>query len=142
MKAALILVSLLVLASPGWAKQKIAVIVNKDAPVTSLTEDQIRDLFLGESPFLHDNERALPSDQPKDAAITEEFYDSLAHMTVKEISVHWAKKIFTGRGSPPTQISGGDQRVKDWVRADPRRLGYIYASSADNSVRTIFVLDP
>src|SRR5687768_16580346 len=93
------------IARPGFAR--IVVIADAKGAVPALNTDQVKNYFLGEASFLPSGEKVRLGDQEKGSKIRDGFYDALAKMTTKEVSVHWAKKIFAGRGSPPVYISGG-----------------------------------
>jgi ABC-type phosphate transport system substrate-binding protein len=128
-------------ATPAWAK-RIAVVAGAGSKIGALTEAQARDVFLGNQEVLPGGERVAPVDQGKDASITKDFYALVAGMSLKDVSVHWAKKVFAGRGTRPAQIEGGDAGVKTWVQARTGAIGYVYADSVDGSVKVLLTLEP
>jgi hypothetical protein len=121
-------------------RRAIAVVAPASSKLTALTEAQVRDYFLGNAQLLPTGELATPVDQAKDAPITAEFYESLAGMSPKELSVHWAKKIFTGRGTPPTTIEGGDAKVKEFLKSKGTAIGYVYSDAVDGSVKVLLTV--
>jgi ABC-type phosphate transport system substrate-binding protein len=128
-------------ATPATAREQIAVVISAKSTVTSLSDAQVKDLFLGNAEFLPNGEKALPVDQPRTAEITQGFYSLVAGMSIKELSVHWAKMVFTGHGTPPPQVDGGDAKIKDWVNSKPNGIGYISGSAVDGSVKVLYRAD-
>lgn len=124
------------------AKASIAIVTSKENHIKTLSLDQVKDLFLGGDKFLPNGERSVIVDQIKTTDIKAEFYKALNGMSLKDVTRHWAKVTFTGRGLPPEQVSGGDPSVKAWIKSNPNSIGYIYADSVDESVKVLFTLPP
>jgi ABC-type phosphate transport system substrate-binding protein len=127
-------------ATPAWAR-RIAVVAGAGSKIGALTEAQARDVFLGNQEVLPSGEHVTPVDQSKDAPITEAFYALVADMSLKDVSVHWAKKVFAGRGTRPVQLEGGDAGVKAWVSARADAIGYVQADAVDGSVKVLLLLE-
>ena len=48
----------------------------------------------------------------------------------------WAQNVFTGKAVPPKKL-GTDEEVKKSVAANKGAIGYIKASSADDTVKVV-----
>jgi hypothetical protein len=70
------------------------------------------------------------------------FYEAVAQLSLRDVSRFRAKVLFTGRGTPPPQVEGGDEAIKAWVNAKAHAIGYIYESSLDGTVKTVLTLNP
>jgi len=53
---------------------------------------------------------------------------------VSKLKGHWSKLIFTGKGTPPKEVST-DAEVIELVAANPNIIGYINASSVTDKVK-------
>lgn len=114
-------------------------VVSAKATVTTLTRNQIIDIFLGKTARFPDGQPATPVDQPEGMATRNDFYATYAGKSPAQIKAYWSKIIFTGRGSPPKEISGPDG-VKKFVAATPGAISYIDRSALDASVKEIKVV--
>jgi len=139
-----IAMALSLLSAPVLArsKQRIAVVASHDSPLGAMSAVQVRHYFLGEDGESANGERIVVIDQDRDAPIAVQFYNAVAGMTMRDISIYWAKKVFSGLGTPPLRIKGGDAAVKEWLKSKPHAIGYISAASADASVKTLLVIKP
>jgi ABC-type phosphate transport system substrate-binding protein len=140
-KILLLLSALLTLSTTALAKGQIAVIAAKNSRLGTLTVTQAKAFFLGEDQLLPSGERVAPVDQGREASITIEFYRALAGMNLRDLSVHWAKKVFTGMGMRLPRVEG-DAEVKAWVSSRPTGIGYVSHEAVDASVKTLLLLDP
>ena len=66
----------------------------------------------------------------------EKFYSQFTGKSPAQVKAHWTKIIFTGRGQPPRQVTGGAE-VRRTVAENPAAIGYIDAKLVDSSVRVI-----
>jgi len=127
---------------PCQAKTAIAVVTNRNSRLTALTTAQVKAIFLSNENILPNGVRITLADQEKTQSIKLEFYEAIAQMDLKDVSRHWAKIIFTGRGMPPEQVDGGDEGVKSWIKSNPNGIGYIHADSVDGSVKVLLKIAP
>jgi len=132
------------LSAPALAhpKQKIAVVASRDSPLSVMNITQVRRYFLGVDSVLADGERVTVLDQDWDAPISVQFYDAVAGMTMREVSVYWAKRVFSGLGTPPLRIKGGDTAIKEQLKSKPHAVGYISAASVDAEVKVLLIIKP
>ena len=52
-----------------------------------------------------------------------------------QIKAYWSKLVFTGKGKPPTELSGADA-IK-FVAEKPYAIAYVDASKVDTSVKVL-----
>lgn len=121
------------------AQADIVVVVNPDSKLTALTQQQIIDIYMGRTQTLADGSKPVPYDQPMDSAIRVAFYQSLTGKSLASINAYWARLLFTGRASPPRQLSD-NMRLVDIIEKDLNAIGYMDSSDLNERVSVIFIL--
>ena len=115
----------------------VAVVSSKSA-VTTLSTNQITDIFLGKTARFPDGSPAVPIDQIEGEAVRDEFYSNFTGKSVAQIKVYWSKVIFTGRGQPPRAVANS-LAVKMLIVGNPAAIGYIDTKQLDDTVRVVTV---
>lgn len=115
---------------------EVVAVVSSRSGITTLTRNQIVEIFMGKLSRFPNGEPATPIDQPEGSAAREEFYERYAGRSPAQMKAHWAKIIFTGRGQPPATANDG-VAVKQRLATDPNAIGYIDSKLVDASVRAI-----
>ena len=123
------------LGSAGASAEVVAVVSAKN-PVTTLSKNQVADMFLGKVNRFPDGREVVPIDQVEGSAEREEFYLKFAGKSPAQIKAFWSKIIFTGRGQPPPEVSN-DVEVKKFIAKHPDAIGYIEQKLVDDSVKVI-----
>lgn len=118
------------------ATADVVAVVSVRNPVTTLSKDQVLDIFLGKASRFPDGSRAVPMDQVEGSATRAEFYLEFAGKSAAQLKAYWSKIIFTGRGEPPQEVSN-DSEVKKFIAANPWAIGYIERGMVDGSVKVV-----
>lgn len=126
--AASLLVSPLVLAD-------VVIIGNPSGP-DSISDNQVRDLYLNRSKALPDGQKATPFELPGGNAIRAEFHDKITGRNDAQLKAFWSKQVFTGRGQPPAEVASV-AAMKSRVSSTPGSIGYIDETDVDSSVKII-----
>jgi hypothetical protein len=113
----------------------VAVVSSKSA-ITTLTRNQVMDIFFGRRTRFPDGSVAVPIDQSEGSAARIEFYSKFADMSPAQVKAFWAKIIFTGRGQSPKTVATGVE-AKKALFASPNAITYIDQSMVDDSVRVV-----
>jgi ABC-type phosphate transport system substrate-binding protein len=99
-------------------------------------ENTVKNLYLGKTVQLDNGVRVEVVDLPNGSPVREEFYQKVIGKDTTQIRAYWAKRIFTGKGSPPeTRLD--EQAVVRWVKEAPGRIGYVSAEAVDGTVRVL-----
>lgn len=120
----------------AMAAAEVVVIGSPDIDPSVLNEKTIRNLYLGKTVQLDNGIRVEVIDLPSGSQIREDFYRKVIGKDTTQIKAYWAKRIFTGKGSPPE--TGLDERaIVRWVGAAPGRIGYVSPAAVDGTVRVL-----
>jgi ABC-type phosphate transport system substrate-binding protein len=133
--AALLLFVLAATAQSG----EIMIIVSADNQALTLRQDQVADIFLGQSGHFPDGREVIALDLSIGSAIRDEFYIRVAAKTPPLLKAYWTKMIFTGRRQPPREVADSIA-VRKLVAANPNLIGYIDRSAFDASVKAVLLV--
>ena len=136
-RVGLLLIALACSLTARAAMADVVAVVSARSSVTTLSRNQLLDIFLGRANRYPDGTPALPLDQAEGSTLRDEFYTKVAGQSSAQIKAYWSKIIFTGRGQPPPTVAN-DMEVKKRIRDNPAALGYIDRAMVDDSVRVVF----
>ncbi len=123
-------------AGGGARAEDVVAIVSAKSPVTSLTQAQVADIFLGRTSRFPDGTQAMPIDHPEDSPARDRFYSQVTGKSPAQVKAYWSKIVFTGRGRPPVQAVNGAE-AKKMIAQNPAAIGYIDSTLVDESVRVL-----
>lgn len=129
----------ILLGADSFAAAEVVVITNKSTPVSSLTADQVTAIFLKKTDVFPDGSRVEPIDLPPDHAVRDEFYTKAANKNQNQLKSYWAKRVFTGKGTP-NNTQSSENAVKQWVAGGAGRIGYVSPAAVDGSVKVLLKL--
>jgi ABC-type phosphate transport system substrate-binding protein len=132
-----IIIGLLLGFDSAVASAEVVAVVAAKNPVSTLSKNQVADIFMGKMIRLPDGREVVPVDQAENSAARREFYLKFAGMSPAQIKMFWSKIIFTGRGQPPPEVSN-DIEVKKFIAKHPDAIGYIERKLVDDSVKVVF----
>jgi hypothetical protein len=123
------------LCSAGARADVVAVVSSKSA-ITTLSANQVADIFLGRMSRFPNGALAVPIDLNDGSVERDRFYAKIAGKTPAQIKSYWSKIIFTGRGQPPKTVPT-DLDMKKYIATNVAAIGYIDESMVDASVRVL-----
>ena len=129
---------LFVIPSNGIVAQ-LAVVVNPQSEIKTLTKRQISDIYMGRRRTFPTGEAVMILEQGQSSAIREHFFRLLNGMSLKRLNAYWARLQFSGAVQPPPELPDS-QTVRELVGNNKDAIGYIEASQVDDSVRVILLL--
>ena len=132
-----ILLTALLAASVTAVQAGVAVIGNPADGSGKLSKQQVKRIFLGKISSLPNGSVAEVVDLPAGDPARKAFYAKVIHKTPAQLKSYWAKRVFTGKGSPPKTLPDA-AAVKQWVVAGKGRIGYIDSGAVDDSVQVLF----
>ncbi len=114
----------------------ILIIANKDIPVSSLTAEELKSIFLGEKVKWNDRQTVafvlLMTD------IHESFLKKYLGISSVQYSQYWKKMIFTGRAKSPKAFNKPEE-LCDYVANTSGCIGYVPSPICNDKVKTISV---
>lgn len=113
----------------------VAVIVNPSNG-DALDKNAISRIFLNKAKAFPNGAQAVPLALSEGTAATDEFNGKVLNKSSAQLTAFWSKLVFTGKGQPPKALSS-DAEVMSEVANDPNAIGYIDASSVNDSVRVV-----
>lgn len=136
----LILLALLQLWS-GSARADIAIIVHPQNPLTNLTEEDLKKIFLGRLPlFPQTGQEIHPLDLPEEHTTFADFYRRVLQLDGTKLKRYRAYYLFSGRGRLPDGASSVGEMIHK-VSEDTAAIGYVDASLVTDQVKVLFVLE-
>jgi len=78
-----------------------------------------------------------PLDLSEENLLRSEFSSAVVGKSADQLKTIWAQSLFTGKAGPPKVMASGEE-VKKAVVRKKNAIGYIRASSVDDSVRVVF----
>lgn len=113
----------------------VVVIVNKD---NSNTVDKafVVKIYTGEAKNWPDGGPIFALDQGEDSQIRADFNSNVLGKSSGNMKALWAQNIFSGKGLPP-KVVDPDAEVKKVVSTNKNTIGYIKASSVDDTVKVV-----
>lgn len=125
--------------SQGAAAAELVVIVSSRSPVSSLRQEQVADIFLGQVASLPGMSEVVAVDQVIGSPERDEFYSKVTSKTRPLVKAYWTKMIFTGRGQPPKEVASS-AAIRKMVADNPGLIGYIDKSALDPSVKAVLLV--
>jgi ABC-type phosphate transport system substrate-binding protein len=131
-----IIIGLFLCFGSAGASAEVVAVVAAQNPVSTLSKNQVADIFMGKMTRFPDGREAVPIDQDEGSAERDEFYLKFAGKSPAQIKAFWSKIIFTGRGQPPPEVSNGIE-IKKFIVKNPNAIGYIERKLVDDSVKVV-----
>jgi ABC-type phosphate transport system substrate-binding protein len=135
---AVLAAGLMLFAANGRASADVVVVMSSRSKVSSLSNNEINDIFLGRTSYLPNGDPVIAVDQSEDSGQRDEFYFKYMNKSPAQIKAHWSKLIFTGKGQPPKEISH-IENLKKLMAANPNYIGYIERNEVDSNLKIISV---
>jgi hypothetical protein len=136
LRSAVSVFGLLLCLAAGVAMADVVAVVSSKSPLAVLSKNQISQIFLGQATRFPDGTQALPIDQREGSTVRDEFYTRFAGRSPAEIKSHWAKIVFTGRGTPPRTVSDSVEARK-LTAANPQVISYMERRDVDGSLKVL-----
>lgn len=118
------------------AHAELVVVVSAHNPIKSLSRAELSDIYLGRRQLLPNGERIVPIDQQDSAPAYEEFYGTYLGRSLAQVTAHWSRLIFTGRGQPPRAVPDG-AAAADIVAHNPEAIAYVDRALVDERLRVV-----
>ena len=105
----------------------VKVVVHATNAQDSVTKTKVADLFLKRVTRWENGRAVTPVDQSEKSAARATFTKDLLGKEVLCVKSYWQKMIFSGRATPPAELST-DTQVLELIRTNPDAVGYVSES--------------
>lgn len=132
----LAIIVLLFIISGGLAyAEDVIIVCNKSVTASSLSQDDIRDIFLGRKTVWNDGQK-ISFVTMTDGEAHETFLDTFVRKTSMQFDLYWDKKVFSGRARTPKAYSTSDGII-DFIERTEGAIGYIPAAALEEDLKVI-----
>ena len=118
----------LLFAVPRSEAAGVKVVVHSTNALGSVTKAKVADLFLKRVTRWENGRAVTPVDQSEKSAARAAFSKELLGKEVLWVKSYWQKMIFSGRATPPAELSS-DSQVLELIRTNADAIGYIGEST-------------
>ncbi len=125
------------LATPAAAEETFKVVVNASNAVSSLTKQQVSQLFLKKN-TRWPNGQTVQVVEPANERVRLSFCKEVHGKSLSAVRAYWNQLIFAGREVPPLEKSD-DDGVVAFVRSTPGGIGFVSVDAATPGVKVISV---
>jgi len=130
---------LLVFFSFQWLPaQEVAIVVNKDNPVSDLSLEMLIKYFKADKQRWENGGKIKLAVMPLSSPSGKTVLDKIFKMTEKEYKKFWLKKVFKGDAVAPVKKSSATE-ILDFLLSEPNGLAFIPAEKADAAVKVLRV---
>ena len=129
---------LLTILLSAICRADIYLVTHKHNPVESLTEQQVRDLYLARSKALPNGEFVTVFDH-EDQVLRSRFFKALTGMSLRQADAYWARLIFAGRILPLEHVNG-EAALAEIARETKDILGYIDKPPDSQLLKVLYVI--
>ncbi len=133
-----LILSTFLLLAPISALAEVVVIVNAGNSVSSMSKSELARIFLGKTTSFDDGSKAVAVNQTTANSARGTFDSQLLGKTTSQINAYWSKLMFSGGGTPPEELNG-DLAVLQHVASNPNSIGYIEATTVNDSVKVVAI---
>ncbi|MFA7279635.1 MAG: hypothetical protein WC100_06030 [Sterolibacterium sp.] len=134
-----ILATFMCLFTAGAAAAELVVITNPKTGISSMTREEVVNIFLGRFRQFPSGLSAQPADLPAAQPEKALFYRLLVNKDLAEINSYWARLIFSGRTVPPRQTLNNEDLLS-FIGKTPGAIGYVEKTKVDSRVKVVLDL--
>lgn len=117
------------------AQAEHVIVVSAKSSVSTLSKDQVADIYLGNSKEFPGGGQALPL-LLASGAVRTEFFEKILGKNEAQAKAIWSRLVFSGKGSAPREVADSAEIVK-LIAANPNCIGIIEKSAVNASVKVV-----
>ena len=137
MRLPLMIAVLSAIALPAMMPAAETFILNAKAATPALSDDELKDLFLGRRTAWSDGSKVVVVVLRNGAS-----HDALLKLLGKsssQFTTGWKKLVFTGKGAMPEQVDNEDELV-DFVAKNPGAIALVETNKLKDGVKAVTVV--
>jgi len=113
--------------------QAEVIVIGNPSVKTTLSQAEVKNLFLGKRLALPDGTKIEVVELAKDSSVREEFHSKFTKKTQSQLNSYWSRLIFTGKGKMPKEVSDSKELI-NMIASNPEIIGYIDSSEITTDV--------
>lgn len=133
-KHSLFMASALLVTGVSVCQAEDTIVLNPASSVASVSEDQLKDYFLGKKVGWEDGSKVIVV-MTKDGPSNDSLMKRLGK-NPQQFQTGWKKLVFTGKGSMPEQVDS-DDAVVAFVAKTPGAIGLVDKAKVKDGVKAI-----
>jgi len=123
------------------AQAGFVVVAAPDVPVSTLTVDELSELFLKKNTRWEGGAEVVPVEQSEEGELRLRFIREVHDRDLSAMKSYWQMQIFTGKASPPVTLED-DGAVLGFVANRPGAIGYVSPDAeVPDGVKVIEITD-
>lgn len=119
----------------GRAGADVAIVGNKDLGVSKLSLAQVKAIWFGQRVTIGTT-KPVAADLPAKDQLRLDFLSDVLGVTLKQFRMRRTRLAFTHQLAPPKVVSNQSD-LKEWVAANPERVGYLRPEMVDSTVQVL-----
>jgi len=119
------------------AGDQLVVVMARELGTVRLSRSEINDIFLGRLRHLPDGRPVIPLDLDEGSVLRDRFYLEVLDRTPAQVRAHWARLLFTGRGTPPRSVDSAQQAILA-IANDHRLIAYVQRSNLSDALVVVY----
>jgi ABC-type phosphate transport system substrate-binding protein len=125
----LVVAALLVASGAVCAADFVVIVSAKNAG--TLSETQIRNIFLGRTSTFPDGSRAIPLTLDEGVDARSQFNDVILKKNEAQLRAYWVERILTGKGLPPRTVAT-EEELQELVARNSGFIGFVSKKTRDD----------
>jgi ABC-type phosphate transport system substrate-binding protein len=125
--------------APPKRRTAVAIVVNKENPVSDISLAELKDIFLGVRQSWNGGDRIVTVGREEGSKEREIVLDKIYNMSGTQLKQYWTAKVIRGNNVNPPKTFPSDELIKQLVQRVPNAVGYIRADQADDTVKVLKV---
>jgi hypothetical protein len=118
----------------------LAVITGPQSPLSDVTVDDLRELYLRRGRLLPDGTRAVPINLPAGTTARRTFSLAVLGRAPEALATYWDRRFF--EGVMPPVVLGSPDAIARYLISEPSALAYLPEDEVDDSMRVLAILEP
>ncbi|MCX7097822.1 MAG: hypothetical protein NTV43_07965 [Methylococcales bacterium] len=125
---------------PAWAAEPLAVVTAPDYPLSSLSLDDLKLIYLRKSQMDAEGKRWIPLNLPATDPLRRDFSRALFSLLPEEQEEYWNIQYFNGI-SPP-KVMASEEAILRFVASTNGAIGYVRKQKVDPRVKVLLLITP
>lgn len=114
----------------------LAVIVNKQNPIGTLSQNELRPLFQTTKKAWSNGEDATPINLPEDNSLRNDFDQAVLGLDRDRVARYWVDRKVRGGARPPVRVPNTAAVLKA-VASKPGAIGYVKLTDVNPTVKVV-----